>query len=713
MTTLTQGGPALNSSSTLTSPNGFFILGFWRTSFPKSNASSYLGIRNINSTRTLWTANPNFPIPDDSGSLALDQDGNLKLTYSGGGAIELLPSSRRRNSTAQLEDTGNFAVRDDSGDVLWQSFDSPTNSWLPGMKLGAVNGRNLLLTSWESRAGPGPTGAFTLEWGKEEEELVMKRRGSVFWTSGKLLTPTLFQNLNFLNDADIEIRRVSNPGEDYLIFSTNQLNFSFLRLGDLGVIYQEWTFPSESSSRRIADCDGNGTENGCRRWQGPECRRSNGDSFQLLRGASWVWKNGSNGNLSASDCKDMCWKDCECGGTTTGGVNGDGSGCRLFKYGEFSESLCSWLICAERFLAEMMEFDAPNDMYEMENKGDRGHDHLMVYSMTSIMTATDNFSLQNKLGQGGFGPVYKGKLPQGKEVAVKRLSKTSGQGLVEFRNELILIAKLQHTNLVRLLGCCINGEEKMLVYEYMANKSLDTFLFDESKKLLLDWNKRFNVIEGIAQGLLYLHKYSRVKIVHRDLKVSNILLDENLNPKISDFGMARIFNTNALEASTNRPVGTYGYMSPEYAMDGTFSTKSDVFSFEVMVLEIVSGRKNYGLIQLDPPINLVGYAWKLWKEGVALQLMDPVLTESYSNKDQILRCINVGLLCIEYNAYDRPTISEVITMLTSEATQLHAPKQPAFTVTRPRNISTNSSSSASNPKTHSINKVTMTTISGR
>ncbi|CAI0457483.1 unnamed protein product [Linum tenue] len=687
MTTLTQGGPALNSSSTLTSPNGFFILGFWRTSFPKSNASSYLGIRNINSTRTLWTANPNFPIPDDSGSLALDQDGNLKLTYSGGGAIELLPSSRRRNSTAQLEDTGNFAVRDDSGDVLWQSFDSPTNSWLPGMKLGAVNGRNLLLTSWESRAGPGPTGAFTLEWGKEEEELVMKRRGSVFWTS---------------DDADIEIRRVSNPGEDYLIFSTNQLNFSFLRLGDLGVIYQEWTFPSESSSRRIADCDGNGTENGCRRWQGPECRRSNGDSFQLLRGASWVWKNGSNGNLSASDCKDMCWKDCECGGTTTGGVNGDGSGCRLFKYGEFvaepyDPGYTLYYVIkgggAERFLAEMMEFDAPNDMYEMENKGDRGHDHLMVYSMTSIMTATDNFSLQNKLGQGGFGPVYKGKLPQGKEVAVKRLSKTSGQGLVEFRNELILIAKLQHTNLVRLLGCCINGEEKMLVYEYMANKSLDTFLFG---KFLQYWNKRFNVIEGIAQGLLYLHKYSRVKIVHRDLKVSNILLDENLNPKISDFGMARIFNTNALEASTNRPVGTYsGYMSPEYAMDGTFSTKSDVFSFEVMVLEIVSGRKNYGLIQLDPPINLVGYV------------------KSYSNKDQILRCINVGLLCIEYNAYDRPTISEVITMLTSEATQLHAPKQPAFTVTRPRNISTNSSSSASNPKTHSINKVTMTTISGR
>ncbi|CAL1358333.1 unnamed protein product [Linum trigynum] len=367
----------------------------------------------------------------------------------------------------------------------------------------------------------------------------------------------------------------------------------------------------------------------------------------------------------------------------------------------------------EKMLAEFMPSDTPIEMNDIENEGNWGHDHLTVHSMASIVTATNNFSLRNKLGQGGFGPVYKGKLSEGLEVAVKRLSKTSGQGIIEFRNELILIANLQHRNLVRLLGCCIHGEEKMLVYEYMPNKSLDSFIFDESKKLFLDWNKRFNIIEGIAQGLLYLHKYSRVRIVHRDLKVGNILLDENLSPKISDFGMARIFSSNESEASTNKLVGTYGYMSPEYAMNGTFSTKSDVFSFGVMVLEIVSGMKNYGIIQLDPPINLVGYASKLWQEGATLQLMDPTLSKYDSNKDQIIRCINIGLLCIEYNAHDRPTMSDVITMLTSEGTQLPTPKQPAVTVTRPRSISTKSSSSTSDSEICSINRVTMTAISGR
>ncbi|GKV19157.1 hypothetical protein SLEP1_g29451 [Rubroshorea leprosula] len=204
---------------------------------------------------------------------------------------------------------------------------------------------------------------------------------------------------------------------------------------------------------------------------------------------------------------------------------------------------------------------------------------LPLFKFEELATATKQFNLTNQLGQGGFGPVYRGTLQNGQEIAVKRLSSASGQGLEEFMNEVFVISKLQHRNLVRLLGCCVEREEKILVYEFMPNKSLDTYLFDPIRKEFLDWRKRFNIIEGISRGLLYLHRDSRLRIIHRDLKASNILLDEELNPKISDFGMARIFRGNEDEANTRRVVGTYGYMSPEYAMVGLFSEKSDVFSY--------------------------------------------------------------------------------------------------------------------------------------
>ncbi|TKY48796.1 G-type lectin S-receptor serine/threonine-protein kinase [Spatholobus suberectus] len=229
------------------------------------------------------------------------------------------------------------------------------------------------------------------------------------------------------------------------------------------------------------------------------------------------------------------------------------------------------------------------------------------YSYASILAATDNFSDSNKLGRGGYGPVYKGRFPGGQDIAVKRLSSVSTQGLQEFKNEVTLIAKLQHRNLVRLRGYCIKGDEKILLYEYMPNKSLDSFIFDRTRTLLLDWPMRFEIIVGIARGLLYLHQDSRLRVIHRDLKTSNILLDEEMNPKISDFGLAKIFGGKETEASTERVVGTYGYMAPEYALDGLFSIKSDVFSFGVVLLEILSGKKNTGFYQSKQISSLLGY----------------------------------------------------------------------------------------------------------
>ncbi|XP_073027202.1 G-type lectin S-receptor-like serine/threonine-protein kinase At4g27290 [Primulina eburnea] len=299
-----------------------------------------------------------------------------------------------------------------------------------------------------------------------------------------------------------------------------------------------------------------------------------------------------------------------------------------------------------------------------------------LFDLSYILKSTDNFATDKKLGEGGFGPVYKGMLEDGQEIAVKRLSKDSMQGLDEFKNEIVFIAKLQHRNLVRLIGGCVQEDENMLIYEYMPNKSLDMILFDQKKKILLDWKKRFNIINGIARGLLYLHQDSRLTIIHRDLKASNILLDSDMNPKISDFGIARSFGGNETAAKTHRVIGTYGYMSPEYAIDGLFSIKSDVFSFGVLALEIVTGMSNRRFIHADHNLNLLGHAWTLYKEGRSLELVDPCLAET-SNIHEMRRTIHVSLLCVQQYPKDRPIMSAVVTMLSNEGF-FPPPKQPGF-----------------------------------
>ncbi|CAG7862536.1 unnamed protein product [Brassica rapa] len=271
----------------------------------------------------------------------------------------------------------------------------------------------------------------------------------------------------------------------------------------------------------------------------------------------------------------------------------------------------------------------------------------LQFDFGTIEAATDGFSRNNKLGQGGFGEVYKGTLLDGTEVAVKRLSRNSGQGTQEFKNEVVIVAKLQHKNLVRLLGFCVEGDEQILVYEFVPNQSLDYFLFDPTKKSQLDWKSRYNIIGGITRGLLYLHQDSRLTIIHRDIKATNILLDADMNPKIADFGMARNFRVDQTEDMTGRVVGTFGYMPPEYVTHGQYSTKSDVYSFGVLVLEIVCGKKNSSFCQVDDSGgNLVTHAWRLWNNESPLDTIDPAIGESYE-KDEVIRCIHIGLFSFQ------------------------------------------------------------------
>ncbi|XP_033143833.1 cysteine-rich receptor-like protein kinase 11 isoform X4 [Brassica rapa] len=346
--------------------------------------------------------------------------------------------------------------------------------------------------------------------------------------------------------------------------------------------------------------------------------------------------------------------------------------------------------------------------------------HSSQYDFKTIEAATNKFSRSNKLGEGGFGEVYKGTLSNGTEVAVKRLSKNSGQGIREFKNEAVLVSKLQHRNLVRLLGFCLEGDEKILIYEFVPNKSLNHFLFDPEKQSQLNWTKRYKIIGGIARGILYLHQDSQLTIIHRDLKASNILLDANMNPKISDFGLSTIFGMDQTRGNTSRIAGTYGYMSPEYAMHGQYSMKSDIYSFGVLVLEIISGKKNskaYKMDETSTPGNLVTYVWRLWKNGSPLELVDPAIGKNYQS-NEVTRCIHIALLCVQENPEDRPMLSTIILMLTSNTITVPVPRLPSF-IPRSRQeldqISEGLESSQSTGRSvgHSVNDVSITDLDPR
>ncbi|XP_062022001.1 G-type lectin S-receptor-like serine/threonine-protein kinase At1g11410 isoform X3 [Rosa rugosa] len=646
------------------------------------------------------------------------------------------------NTSATLLDTGNLVLKEaDTGTIIWQSFDIPSDTYLPGMKLGlfGLNSTNKpgfhVLVSWVSPKDPA-RGLFTLTVDGTNLTKLKVWRGDgakmdiAFWDGHGL--QFVFENSTGNNNYNFSYQ--SNKYEAYYTFSSSQkYDLMWFVLASTGNLEQYVMLDKKISSVSHTLCEDGGM---CLTSIPSKC--DDGGNFLEVNGSLPSTYNSGSINMRASDCEILCKNNCSCSAFAS--VQNEETGCQLY-YGSKRELLKIiekgpgiiyirggtpsdskkwklWLAVAVPLAFLLALIPISLSCYLCRRKEDQvtrrkgfcdqvrlfqmgsnfastvPHDEagggadnieigrqkdqeLPLFSFSTIKTATDNFADTNKLGEGGFGPVYKGKLLVGQEIAVKRLSKISRQGLREFKNEVSVICKLQHRNLVRLLGCCIEAEESILIYEYMPNKSLDCFIFDSTNRALMDWRRCIGIIEGIAQGLLYLHKYSRLRIIHRDLKTSNILLDSEMNPKISDFGMARIFGDDDSRGKTNRVVGTFGYMSPEYAMDGLFSEKSDVFSFGVIILEIISCKKNIAFFETDHSLNLLGKAWYLWKEGNGMDLIDSTLCASCSSSE-VMRCIQMGLLCVQERAMDRPNMSDVVSMLSNESIALPVPKEPAF-----------------------------------
>ncbi|XP_048319087.2 G-type lectin S-receptor-like serine/threonine-protein kinase RKS1 isoform X1 [Ziziphus jujuba] len=803
-------------NTVLVSSGKTFALGF----FGKPNYR-YVGIwyHTIPGQTVVWVANRDNPITDSSGFLSIDTtNGNLVLYHNSNinQTDDVVWSANASSSAcspasdcvAQLLDSGNLVLLHNiNKQVIWQSFDHPTNTMLPNMKLGIDRrtGLKRFLTSWKSEDDPG-IGNYSYSIDPSGSPHLILYKGQIRWWrsgpwngmmwNGVPASATDF-NASFVNDNN-EISQMWDV-LDSSIFSRIVVNES--GMVQLFIWYEGaerrwnelWSAPTDRCDK-YGHCSAFGlcdtstptqfectclpgyeprsptewymrdANHGCVRKPGSLiCRK--GEGFVKLANVKVPDTSRVeviSSGLSLKACEKECLRNCNCTAYARANISEKGSGCILWhgnlidtrkltagdgqdlyvrvnehdlsKYTKKSKRLLATILIvsvvsvlfsiiffAYWFLKRKRKgqhnFFLNDNITSGESSEERNlakskrHLDLPFFDLRTLITATDNFSVINKLGQGGFGSVYKGQLVSGQEIAVKRLSKYSGQGMQEFKNEVTVIAKLQHRNLVGLLGCCIHKDEKMLIYEYLPNKSLDYFIFDARTGSNLDWTKRFEIVIGIARGILYLHQDSRLKIIHRDLKASNVLLDSTMNPKISDFGMARMFNDDQIQARTKRVVGTYGYMSPEYAMQGLYSTKSDVFSFGVLLLEIITGRKNTDYINGSPFPNLIGHMWELWKEGRVLDIVDPTLCQPFSAQDEVSKCIHIGLLCVQEGATDRPTMSEVISMLTNDTT-LPPPNTPAFIFQQQTSHDANSSTSRSGEAV-SLNSVTITILEAR
>uniref|UniRef100_A0ACD5UG72 Uncharacterized protein n=1 Tax=Avena sativa TaxID=4498 RepID=A0ACD5UG72_AVESA len=749
-------GLNLTDGQTLVSAGGSYTLGFFS---PGASTKRYLGIWfSVSKDTVYWVANRDQPLPDKSGMLVFDDVDSLVLLD---GSRRTVWSSNFMAASAlvvQLLQSGNLVVRNgSSGTYLWQSFDHPTDTLLPGMKLGKNlwTGGDWQLTAWRSADDPSP-GDYrrTLETAGLPELVVRQgdvktyRTGpwnglyfngvpEVSWyakvyplrvttspsekTYGYTAAPGAFLTRVVLNHTGGVERLVWDVGTgvgEWVSYFKGPRDTcdAYARCGPFGLCDAgaassgfcgcvdgfSSVVPASPSAQGVKD-----SAAGCRRNAALDCAGGKStDGFKVVPGVKLPDTQNAtvDTGIELEDCRERCFADCSCLAYAAADVRGgsDGTGCVIWKdaildlrfvdggsnvYLRLSKSefddhkrfptLLVAIPVASAFTVLLIIFAI---WWRRKGRiaGVIPHNPAMAVpsvSLAIIKDVTRNFSDGNKIGQGGFSVVYKGQLPEGRLIAVKRLKQSAltTKGKKDFVREVEVMAGLRHGSLVRLLAYCNEGKERILIYEYMRNRSLNAYIFGAANlRASLNWARRLELLHGIAHGVAYLHGGSGESVIHRDLKPGNILLDDEWKPKIADFGTAKLFAVDQAGPDQTIVISP-GYAAPEYVRGGDMTLKCDVYSFGVILLETLSGERN-GALQ-----RLLAHAWELWEQNRIVEFLDTTMVPLAEFEQELLcelkRCIQIGLLCVQETPSDRPTMSAIVAMLTSTTSKIDWPRR--------------------------------------
>ena len=744
-------GQSLSGNQTISSGSGTFELGFFT---PGKSSNYYIGIwyARAPSKTVVWVANRDHPLSHSSSStLQISHDGRLVLLNQSRTEIwstDHETSSAPNSTVAVLLENGNLVVRgsSNSSNVLWQSFDHPTDTWLPGGKIGeSKHGKGkAILTPWKNPENPG-TGIFSVEVEPNGTgHVLLWNRTKMYWNSGE------WTGKNFVNVPEIDIdyyiknfRYVETEEERYFTydaaFPTFNTRFLLDYTGQLkqfvwGNDFKQWAifwtkpplqcevygfcggFSSCSSQGEplceclqgfepalVKDWELEDYSGGCVRKTPLQCRN---DTFSMISVAVFPVDSKNLTVGTSKECEKACLSDCSCTGYAYD------SGCLIWKGALFSlrklqgdDNLSGKQFFVKISGSELVETGTNTIKSKTSREkliwilaiGGSGFfllfvillvvfcrkqrrsgkefeaadDSLVLFKYRDLRNATKNFS--EKLGEGGFGSVYKGMLPNTTFIAVKKL-KNLTQGEKQFRTEVSSIGTIQHINLVRLRGFCAEPSKRCLIFDYMPNGSLEHHLFEKSSDILLDWKTRYNIALGAARGLAYLHEKCRDCIIHCDIKPENILLDAAYNPKVADFGLAKLVGRDFSRVLTTMR-GTRGYLAPEWLSGEAITPKADVFSYGMLLFEVVSGRRNRDRLQDGTddyfPIRVVDV---INNGGEVMSLLDDRL-EGNAAIEEVNRACKAACWCVQDYEKDRPTMGQIVQVLEG-VSELGTPPMP-------------------------------------